>query len=105
MKILFDQGTPVPLRDHLSEHDIDTAFELGWSQMQNGELLREAEKYGYEVLITTDRNLKHQQNLSQRQLAIFVLLSTSWPLIQQRIEEIRTALASLSSGDYVEVAI
>jgi hypothetical protein len=104
MKILFDQGTPVPLREHMPEHNIDTAFELGWSQLQNGELLNEAEKSGYEVMITTDRNLKYQQNLSRRRLAILVLLTTSWPLIQQRVEDIRAKLASLSSGDYAEIA-
>ena len=88
MKILFDQGTPVPLRRHLTEHIVDTAFERGWSELENGDLLDAAAGEGYELLITTDRNLKYQQNLSGRRLAILVLLSTSWPRIRLRIPEI-----------------
>ena len=77
MKILFDQGTPVPLRRHPKGHVVDTAFERGWSGLKNGELLDAAERDGYGLLITTDQNLKHQQHLAGRQLAIIVLLSTS----------------------------
>jgi hypothetical protein len=79
MKILFDQGTPVPLRRQLQEHSVDTAYERGWSHLTNGALLAAAEAAGYELLITTDRNLKYQQNLAGRSLAILVLLSASWP--------------------------
>jgi hypothetical protein len=67
MKILFDQGTPVPLRRHFTGHVVDTAFERGWSGLENGALLDSAERDGYELLITTDQNLKHQQNLSGQQ--------------------------------------
>lgn len=105
MKILFDQGTPVPLRDHLKDCDIDTAYELGWSQLKNGELLEVAEENQYDLLITTDRNLKYQQNLDDRRIAVLVLMSTSWPRIQQCIEKIREALASTSSSQYTEVEI
>ena len=105
MKILFDQGTPVPLREHLLSHSIDTAYELGWSQLRNGELLSEAEQHGYEIFITTDRNLKYQQNLSEREIAIVVLLSTSWPRIQLKIETIQAAVNSIAVGDYIEIEI
>ena len=56
MRILFDQGTPVPLRRHLIRHVVDTAFERGWSALHNGELLDVAEQEGYNLLITTDQN-------------------------------------------------
>src|SRR5262245_2416006 len=79
MRILFDQGTPVPLRQHLPSHRVDTAFERGWSTLRNGELLDVAEHERYDLLITTDQNLRYQQQLAARQLAIIVLLSTSWP--------------------------
>ena len=79
MKILFDQGTPVPLRRHLGEHVVDTLHERGWSRLENGALLDAAELDDYSLMITTDQNLKYQQNLAGRQLAILVLLSTSWP--------------------------
>lgn len=105
MRVLFDQGTPVPLRDHLEPHTVDTAFERGWSEMENGELLESAEWEGYQVLVTTDRNLRYQQNLADRQLAILVLLSTSWPRIRARIEEVGAALDGMRPGEYVELAV
>ncbi len=78
MKILFDQGTPVPLRRYLSGHTVDTAYERGWSELSNGDLLTTAESENYDLLITTDQNLRYQQNFVGRQIAIVVLLSTSW---------------------------
>jgi predicted nuclease of predicted toxin-antitoxin system len=81
MKILFDQGKPVPLRKMLSGHKIDTAFECGWQTLENGDLISNAEIAGYELLITTDQNLKYQQVLSDRTISIIVLTSTSWPRI------------------------
>jgi hypothetical protein len=65
MNILFDQGTPVPLRDHLIAHTVQTAFELGWSNLENGALLAAAEG-PFDLLITTDQQLRYQQNLAIR---------------------------------------
>jgi hypothetical protein len=78
MKILFDQGTPVPLRHYLQSHEVTTAFEMGWSSLSNGELLKRAEDL-FDLIITTDQQLRYQQNLSERKLGVLVLLSTSWP--------------------------
>ena len=105
MRILFDQGTPVPLRRHLTSHVVDTVFERGWSTLSNGELLDVAEQEGYELLITTDQNLRYQQHLANRQLAIIVLLSTSWPRIQLRIKTIQAAVKSIVAGGYQEIAL
>jgi predicted nuclease of predicted toxin-antitoxin system len=105
MRILFDQGTPVPLRRYLIGHSVDTAFERGWSDLQNGELLDVAEQEGYELLITTDQNLRYQQRLTDRQLAIIVLLSTSWPRIQVRIDTIQAAVAGIVAGAYQEISV
>jgi len=105
MKILFDQGTPVPLRRHLLGHTVTTAYEQGWSGLSNGKLLDAAEQAGYQLLITTDQNLHHQQNLVGRQLAILVLRSTSWLRIQGRIVEIRQAVDVITAGNYTEVQI
>ncbi|MGL4608728.1 MAG: hypothetical protein ACRCYY_03440 [Trueperaceae bacterium] len=77
MKILFDQGVPVPLRKHLSEHQVFTAFEKAWSNLKNGEFLQKAESEGFDALVTTDQNLRYQQNLQERKIAIVVLMSTS----------------------------
>lgn len=66
MKILFDQGTPVPLRRHLAEHTVKTAYEEGWSNLSNGDLLNAAGEAGYQLFVTTDQNLRYQQNLRGR---------------------------------------
>ena len=105
MKILFDQGTPVPLRRHLVGHSIQTVYEQGWSTLSNGELLAQAERGGYDLLVTTDQNLRYQQNLMNRRLAILVLLSTSWPRIRLRLDLIRAAVDNISAGEYKEVPI
>ncbi len=102
MKILFDQGTPAPLRRYLVGHVVDTAFDNGWSSLSNGNLLDAAERAGYELLITTDQNLRYQQQLTDRQIAILVLLSTSWPRIRMRADDIRAAIERIASYDYVE---
>ena len=72
MRVLFDQGTPVPLRNYLGEHEVATAAEMGWSRLSNGELLNAAEKQ-FDLLITTDQALHTQQNLSRRRLAVLIL--------------------------------
>ena len=105
MRILFDQGTPVPLRRHLTPHVVDTAFERGWSALQNGELLDVAEQEGYDLLMTTDQNLRYQQHLADRQLDIIMLLSTSWPRIQLKIVTIQAAVERIMPGGYQEITI
>jgi hypothetical protein len=105
MRILFDHGTPVPLRQHLTSHAVDTAFERGWSTLRNGELLDVAEHERYDLLITTDQSLRYQQPYAVRPLAIIVLLSTSWPRIQRRIEAIQVAVERVVPGGYEEIVI
>ena len=105
MKILFDQGTPVPLRRYLPEHNIDTAYEKGWSELANGDLLTTAEQEGYQVFITTDRKLRYQQNLADRQMAIVVLMTTSWPRIQRHVDRIQSVVNTIKPGAYQEIPI
>jgi len=110
VKILFDQGTPVPLRSaplrrFLASHEVVTAFDRGWGELQNGDLLRAAEADGFAAIITTDQNLRYQQHLPSRRLAILVLLTTDWRRIRQDADSVLQAVASLSSGDYVELPI
>lgn len=105
MRILFDQGTPVPLRTFLSGHEVETAFERGWSEMQNGALLESAEAAGFEVFVTTDQRLKYQQDLSSRKIAILVLTTTSWPKIKHHVASIAAALGAMKPGGYQEVLL
>jgi hypothetical protein len=105
MRILFDQGVPVPLRDSLTQHEVSTAYERGWSKLTNGELLGAAEREGFEVFVTTDKNLRYQQNLGARRIAIVVLTVTSWPRIQHEIVAVVRAVNGASRGSYAEVQI
>jgi hypothetical protein len=105
VRVLFDQGTPVPLRWFLTNHIVTTVFELGWSTLQNGELLRQAELAGYEVFVTTDQNLRYQQNIADRNLAIAVLMAASWPRVERHAQQVVAQINALSSGAYVEILI
>jgi hypothetical protein len=103
VKILFDQGTPRPLRRALVGHVVQTAYECGWSTVSNGDLLTAAENAAFSLLITTDKSLGDQQDLSARSIAIIVLPTTQWPEIQQHIGEILAALDSIKAGEYREL--
>ena len=105
MKVLFDQGTPVPLREFLSGHEVSTAYELGWSALRNGELLAMAEAGGFQVFVTTDNNLRYQQNLQDRGIAIVVLSTTSWPRIRLRVEDIKLAIDQAAASGFYGVLI
>ena len=105
MKILFDHGTPSPLRLHLAEHSVDRSSERGWELLTNGELIQKAEEEGYEVIVTTDQSMRYQQNLASRRLAVVVLMSTAWPRVQNCILEIRTAIEDVQPGQVKEVPI
>ena len=73
MRILFDQGTPLPIRRFLTGHEVSISSDLGWDRLRNGDLLIAAENAGYDVLLTTDKNLRYQQNLKKRIIAIVVI--------------------------------
>ena len=105
MRVLFDQGTPVPLRLSLSKHSVSTAYELGCATLKSGELLCVAEERGFEVFVTTDANLQYQQNLAARRIAVVVLSTTSWPRIRFVAELGASVINSVSIGSYVEVSV
>lgn len=93
------------MRYHLSGHDVKLAFELGWSTLQNGELLNAAENGGFEVFITTDKNLRYQQNLAHRKIALIVLSAPSWPRVQNIAHDIAKVLETIKANDYIEIAV
>jgi hypothetical protein len=105
VRVLFDQGTPAPLRQTLRAHEVVTSHDQGWSTLKNGELLDQAERSGFAVFVTTDLNLKHQQNLRTRRIAIVVLSTPSWPRIQRALAAVSAAVDRAAAGSYVEVEI
>ncbi len=104
MRILFDQGTPAPLRNYLPKHTVETAYEKGWGELTNGELLTRAEAEGFDALITTDQNLRHQQNLTGRKISVVVLPTTSWPRIKEHVALAVHSIDILQPGSYEEIA-
>jgi hypothetical protein len=77
MRVLFDQGIPLPLRPYLVGHSVRTAAQQGWATLGNGDLLKVAEEADFDVFLTTDKNIRYQQNLSGRKIAIVVLGSSN----------------------------
>ncbi len=102
MKVLLDACVPRPLRQFLPGPAVHTAQELGWRKLKNGALLREAETQ-CDALLTSDQNLKYQQNLAGRKLAILVLPTNDWTTIRARTDEIAARVAGLQPGDFVEL--
>jgi hypothetical protein len=105
MLILLDQGTPVSIRDSLHGHIVKTAREQGWSTLLNGELLREAERAGFQVLLTTDKNLPFQQNLRLTKIAVVALGRSKWSLVQLVVEQVRQAVEAAQPGTFTLVDI
>jgi len=104
--VLFDHGAPKGLARALSGHTIRTAQSQGWDTLNNGALLDAAEEAGFDVLLTTDRRIRYQQNLKERRIALVVLTgATKWSLVQRHADRIATAVASAMAGSYAEVEI
>ncbi len=95
---------PRPLRPHLAGMEISAAQEMGWGRVKNGELLQRAEGV-FDVFLTADQQLKYQQNLKGRKLAILVLSTNRWVKIKSKITEIMAALHTLRPGDYRELSL
>jgi hypothetical protein len=104
MRILFDQGTPVPLRTFLVGHNVATTYEMNWAELENGELLKAAQ-IEFDALVTTDQSLRYQQNLSSISLAVLVLPTTSWPKLKLHTDVIAASVNALRPGDFVEFAL
>jgi hypothetical protein len=105
MQVLFDHGTPRGLAKLLAGHEVRTAKEEGWEQLTNGELLTVAERAGFEVLVTPDKNIRYQQNLEGRRIAIVVLANAQWPVLRQHSKVVLSAINAATPGSYTEVEI
>jgi hypothetical protein len=103
MLILFDHGTPRGIARFLPGHTVVRARERGWDTLTNGDLLGEAEAAGFEVFVTADKNIRYQQNLVGRKIAVVVLSSPQWPVARLHAAEIVAAINAASPGSYAEV--
>jgi hypothetical protein len=102
--VLFDHGTPKGLARLLAGHTVHTAQSRGWDTLSNGELLNAAENAGFDLLLTTDRRIRYQQNLTVRRIALVVLTgSTKWSAVRRHADRIEAAVSSATPGSYSEV--
>jgi len=92
MLVIFDEGTPLPIRLFLVGHTVETAAQRGWDKLKNGELLEAAEETGFEVLVTPDKNIRYQQNLVLRRIALVVLGNPQWPVLRRHVERVVLAV-------------
>lgn len=104
MKVLLDACVPRPLRKFLPDHTVRTAQEMGWGQLKNGALLQEAEP-PFDAFLTSDQNLKNQQNIAGRKLAILVLPTNDWPTLRRMTDKIAAKVAALKPCDFVEMPL
>jgi len=100
MKILLDECVPLQVRHALPGIEVATVQKMGWAGVSNGELLDKAEQSGFVVFIVADKNLRYQQNLSGRKIAILELWTNHRPTLEKHFTEIRSAVEKLSPGEY-----
>ena len=105
MLILFDHSTPAPLASYLTGHRVTKAKDRGWDRLSNGDLLAEAERAGFDLLLTADNNMRYQQNLTGRRIALVVLSTPQWPRVQLHVDKITAVLNSVKPGSYAEIEI
>ena len=105
MKILFDANTPAPLARFLRGHHVTRADELGWQGLENGALLYAAEEAGFELPISCDQNVPHQQNLVSQRLAVIILSSNHWPTLRRVAAKIATAVDFVQSAQVLRIDV
>jgi predicted nuclease of predicted toxin-antitoxin system len=105
LKILFDHCTPAKLKTALRArgHCVTTCFELSWNTKPDSALLALAEANGFDVLLSADQSLRHQQNLAGRKISIVVLKRTNWPLVRTKIADIAATVEACFPGSYCEI--
>ena len=104
-RVLLDHCVPRGLRQALAGCDVATAYQRGWSTLKNGALLQAAEGDGFDVLVTSDKNLRYQQNLANRRIAIVELPTNSFPKLRPHFSDIADAVQRVQSGGYLEVSL
>ena len=102
MKIILDECVPSLVKKRLPSRDIVTVQDMGWAGITNGQLLRLVAD-DFDVFITSDKNLRHQQNLSSFKIAVILLPSNRVPAIKALIALIDQALQKITPDDFVEI--
>jgi hypothetical protein len=103
MLILFDHVTPKGIARALVGHTVTKAKDRGWDTFSNGDLLAAAEAAGFDVFVTADKNMRYQQNLAGRRIALVVLGTPQWPVVKLHLEKIAAVVTAATPGSYTEV--
>lgn len=102
MRIVFDKNVPAGVRRFPTGHIVRTFDEMGWHpQLENGDLLHEAEALGFDLMVTSDQNIRYQQNLTGRRLALVVLGSNIWPVVRTHGHTIAECVENALPGSYL----
>jgi hypothetical protein len=98
VKVLFDHNVPHKLRQSMTAHEVATADEMGWAELGNGELLWAAQRTGFAVMVTADKNLSFQQNLHLMELALVVLSTNNWNVLKHQSHLVIEAVDAAKPG-------
>jgi hypothetical protein len=100
VRVSFDHNVPHKMRQHLVGHEVFTAEEMGWAELENGDLLGMAEAAGFPVMVTCDKNISYQQNLEGRMLALVVLSTNNWNVLKLNLSPVVEAVESATDGSF-----
>jgi hypothetical protein len=103
IRILLDNNVPIRLIPLLRPHEAVHASKVGWAALGNGDLIRASEEHGYPVLVTSDQNIRYQQNLTRRQFSIVERSTTRWPTIRDNVANLLAAIETITPGSYTTV--
>jgi hypothetical protein len=103
--VLFDNNIPRGLARALKDHTVIEARARNWHLLKNGELLQAAEDAAFDVMVTSDKGIKYQQNLTHRKIALVILSQGRWKPVRQRLEAIAAAVDAATPGSYTEVEL
>lgn len=99
-RILLDQNAPLGLRQILTGYEVRTACEMGWDTLSNGILLAAAEQGGFDIMVTSDQNIEHQQNLTGRRIALVILTTNHWLTVRSAAAAVLAACLAAEPDTY-----
>jgi hypothetical protein len=103
-RILLDEGVPVGLRRYIQGFIVETAAEAGWAGLTNGDLIAAAEQAGFEIMVTCDQNIRYQQNLSGRLIALVVLETNHWQEIRPTADAVAAMIIAAQPGSFASIS-
>jgi hypothetical protein len=104
-RTLLDHSVPRGLRAFVTGFDVKHAFEMGWHELRNGDLLAAAEQAGFAIVITANKNIRYEQSRAGRRIAIVQLSTNHWPTLERHGARVLEALQGISVGAFIEVAM